>query len=220
MIIFIIWNGIVGINWNSYFNNYYYKNVCWWLGTEFKRGSWGLFVLFVPRLPLLAAGTRKERSGGRVATPARRPRGQCFVSRWFLCANVLSERRQRCRKRLEWPSAPGFEEELGLEAWAGGVRQAQRELQWSARISLEGQSVATFWLFHPTVPSLCLALVFPVLRWEPSLLWCTMMNTFRFNFWKFPIICLLRTNLITCWLHGVRQCAVVTIFAPETQWSF
>ena len=97
-----------------------------------------------PELPLPAAGTRTERSGGRVATPARRPRGQCFVSRWFLCANVLRERRRRCRKRLEWPSAPGFEEELGLEAWAGGVRQAQRELQWSARISLEGHSVATF----------------------------------------------------------------------------
>lgn len=39
----------------------------------------------------------EERSGHRVPTPACPPRRPCFVSRWFLCANVRGEHRQRRR---------------------------------------------------------------------------------------------------------------------------
>lgn len=37
-----------------------------------------------------AVRSRGERSCRRLPTSARRPRGPCFVSWWFLCAEVLS----------------------------------------------------------------------------------------------------------------------------------
>lgn len=51
-----------------------------------------------PWLPSPAVESRGKRSGGRDPTPARSPREQCFVSRWFLCAYVVGERRRRRRK--------------------------------------------------------------------------------------------------------------------------